>query len=296
MRVPQIVTDREAWLAERRKRLNASEIAAILGLSPHATAGEVWLDKMGRLDPLPGNDAIALGHAIEGPLLDIAERQLGPLKRQARFVDEDSILAATLDGWLMDLGEAVEAKTYGLLNPMADTDEWGDDHSDQVPAQYWIQCQVQMRCSGAELAHLYALVAGRGMLRYRIAGDRKVQEQIIEFCAQWWRNHVIAKQAPESLRLPLDVLRRVRREPGSTVELPNEAIDMLDRYEAAKDATREAREQQESLRAELLVMLGDCEAGRLPDGRQVTFSTVKRRGYTVDATEYRQFRIRKAKG
>ena len=39
--------DRTEWLAERRKGVTSTDIAAIAGQSPWATALDVYLDKLG---------------------------------------------------------------------------------------------------------------------------------------------------------------------------------------------------------------------------------------------------------
>lgn len=287
---------REKWLAERKKRLGATDVSAVLGLNPYRTAYEVWLDKRDLLEPWEGNAATELGSRLEPALLDEAEARWGELQRNVVAVCGDAPIAATLDGWLVDREEVVEAKTAGLLSDFADVGEWGEEYTDEIPEQYVIQTQVQLLCTGAKVARVIALVNGRGILTYTILRDDAVCEIIRTKCSDWWQRHIAEGIEPEKTIPPaIDVIKRIRREPNSVVSLDQEACDLVDYLEVAKTAAKAANEEVERVKAQLCLSLGTSEGGLLPDGRMVTYLEQKRKEYTVAEAKFRVLRVKKGK-
>ena len=287
---------REKWLEERKQRLGATDVSAVLGLNPYKTAYEVWLDKRDLLESWEGNAATELGTRLEPALLDEAEARWGELQRNVVAVCEDAPIAATLDGWLVEREEVVEAKTAGLLSDFADVGEWGDEHTDEIPEQYIIQTQVQLLCSGAQVARVIALVNGRGILAYRVERDDAVTEIIRAKCADWWQRHIVEGIEPEKTIPPaMEVIKRIRREPNSVVSLGEEACQFVDRLETAKAEAKAANDEVEKLKGQLCLSLGTAEGGLLPDGRMLTYLEQSRKSYTVAAAKFRLLRVKKGK-
>lgn len=282
------------WHEQRRERLGASEVTAILGLSPWKSAYQVWLEKTGRVPPWEGNDATRAGQRLERAVLDQAEEDLGPLERNVVVpaVGLDCPLTATLDAWATHRDEVVEAKTSGIVGPVYG--EWGEEGSDIIPQAYLVQVAVQMLCTEAELAHVYALLGGRGIIRFRVARDEEVIDAIADQCARWWHRHIDQGIEPKlSEPLPLEIVKRLRREPNKTIDLAEDALASVQRWEAAKDIANSAKKTAEAAQSELLMFLGDAEAGTLPDGRVLRYGEQYRKAYEVAASTYRVLRITK---
>ena len=70
--------DRAAWLAARRAGIGASDAAAVCGMAAGwgATPLQVYLDKLGLLDPEPMKNAMRVGIALE-PMLATLYEDLG---------------------------------------------------------------------------------------------------------------------------------------------------------------------------------------------------------------------------
>ena len=96
-------TSRETWLAERRKRLGATDVSAILGLNPYKTAYEVWLDKRNMLEPWNGNAATSLGLMLEPAILDEAVCLALGKQFQSRAVPVPARIGAAHDAGGHDL-------------------------------------------------------------------------------------------------------------------------------------------------------------------------------------------------
>lgn len=281
------------WHEQRRERLGASEVPAILGLSPWKSAYQVWLEKTGRVPPWGGSEATRTGQRLERAVLDQAEADLGTLARDVLRVAEgvNCPLAATLDGMVIEDGIPVEAKTSGIVGPVYG--EWGEEGSDVIPQAYLVQVAVQMLCSEAELAHVYALLGGRGIIRYRVMRDEEVIKTIADRCCRWWEKHIERGIEPKlSEPLPLEIVKRLRREPNKTIALAEDALAKVLAWEEAKAAKSAAEKAAEAAQSELLMLLGDAEAATLPDSRVIEYREQSRKGYSVADSSYRVLRVK----
>lgn len=296
-------TDRDEWLAERRKRLGATDVSAILGLNQYKTAYEVWLDKRGMLVDGEPNAAMLLGSRLEPSLLDEAEERWGAMERQMVVHDAQSPIAATLDGWLIDAKRPVEVKTSGLSTDFAEKGHWGDKNTDEVPEWYLVQVQTQLMCTEAERCNMLALIGGRGLVEYFIDRDDEIATMIRQKTTDWWERHIVKGIEPPKDVVPsIDVLKRVRREPNTVVTFGSEVMEMVDQWEAAKAVAKVANDRADNLKARLITELGHAdesgqfvqhEAGLLPNGKMLTYLESSRKGYEVKPTTFRTLRIKK---
>lgn len=62
-------SERDAWLAERKKYITASDVAAVLRKSPYKKPIDVFYDKMGLTPPIPTNHHMERGIRNELPIL-----------------------------------------------------------------------------------------------------------------------------------------------------------------------------------------------------------------------------------
>lgn len=281
-------------IESRNSRCGASDAAAILGLSPYRSAWEVWAEKSGRLEPGKGSDATSMGQRLESPILDVAEAELGPLSRgDLVWLPRLALpLASTLDARVKATGIPCEAKTSGIVGPLYGT--WGDDGSDAVPESYLVQVTLQMVCCEADMAHLYALLGGRGIVRYRVLRDDDLANTLVDRLARWWDRHIV--QGIEPARdepVPLEVAKRLRKTPHKVTTFSDDAQPVIDEYEAAKAEKSAAEKRADAAQAALLLLLGDAEAAGLPDGRILTHSEQFRKGYTTKDTSFRVLRIKR---
>jgi len=244
-------------LAERRKHVGASDVPAILGLSPFRNAYDVWLDKTGQLPDGAESDAAHAGNRFEAAVLDEAEERLGALVRNVQMAAPDGLpIVATLDAMLRDSHEPVEAKTSGLFGPLSG--EWGEEHTDEIPEAYIVQVQVQMLCANANLAHVAAFLGGRGFAFYRVHRNRDLAQIIVERIMDFWTNHVGKGVPPADVAPSYDVIRLARRVPESTAYI-DPAI--YAECQAAIEARKIAEQNEEMAKAKLLAAMGSAEAG-----------------------------------
>lgn len=156
--IVQITQGSPEWLAYRQSRRNASESAAVLGISPWTTPYQLWLAKTGRGAPRRTH-AMQRGTQLEPVARAAYEEQTGVIMQP--LVLEAGAYSASLDGMTLEGDLIVEIKC-----PLRGTrsDLWQDVSQAQVPQHYAIQVQHQLMVSGAQIAHLWVFDGQRGIL------------------------------------------------------------------------------------------------------------------------------------
>lgn len=136
--IVQVAQCSPEWHAYRQSRRNASESAAVLGLSPWMTPYQLWLVKTGRTETRVTH-AMQRGTDLE-PLARAAYEEQTGLVMQP-LVLEAGDYSASLDGMTLEGDLVLEIKC-----PLRGTRShlWQDVQSGQVPTHYHIQIQHQL--------------------------------------------------------------------------------------------------------------------------------------------------------
>ena len=285
---------REQWLADRKKAIGASDVAAILGVSPWASEWDVWADKTDRLERWEGNEQTRLGQFFEPSVLDYAASKVGELVRGERVLHASLPVASTLDARVVFNSRPVEAKTTGLAGPSYG--DWGDPGTDEVPEYYLAQVHTQLLClPDADMGYLFALLPGRGVVQYDIERSDKICEHLGNVLGDWWDRHIINDVEPSRDKASLEIVKRMKRVPAKSIELDGEVAQMVLDREVLNAKVKSFKTAIESIDAQLLSSLGDAEQATFPDGSGVTYFKQKRGAYAVEECEYRVLRMKKAK-
>lgn len=275
----------------RMKHLGSSDMAAVLGLSPHQTAYDVWAVKTGRMPEIEANAAMELGNILEPSVIDHAETLYGNLIRnQYRSVKGEGVpIGANVDALIVQSGEPIEAKTVGILN--RSNEHWGEPLSDEVPDRVIVQATVHMLCTEQELCYVHALIAGRGFVPYVVRRDDVVVDVIKETAVKFW-NEFVLTDTPPANSLPTAVtIQKMRRTPDLVV--PVRAV-LVNRWQRLSSIKGKIEKKHKAAQIELLAAIGDAEAGECELGL-VTYLEQERKEYTVAASKYRVARFKKNK-
>jgi len=137
------------WHAHRAQYFNASECAAMLGISPYKTRDELLREKATGLVP-EVDDAtqrrFGEGHRVEAFSRSIAEEKLGEELYPCVGILEGTKLSASFDGLTMDGITVWECKTMNTTLHRVFTDNL------PLPEHYYAQLEQQLLVSGADKA------------------------------------------------------------------------------------------------------------------------------------------------
>lgn len=289
--------ERREWLEGRRQGIGSSDVAAILGLSPWQTALDIYLSK------------------VKPP---VEEKMAAPLEWGQRA--EPMIAAAIRDhyGWTLNKIPTVIHRQHRFLIASVDrlgpensvveiktasrADGWGEAETAEVPDYYWVQVQHQLEVLRetyeAKTAWVFVLIAGNDFRRYRVAYDPDYLPTVLDALRDFWAC-VETRTPPEPQWGHPSTLSAVQRlyepKPGATTILPGECDQWADSYERLGQEAKAANEERDAVKARLIHALGDCEVGKLLDGRTVTRKEIKRAGFTVEPTTYFSFTVKSPK-
>lgn len=180
----------------RRKMIQASDAAKVLGLSKFGTIMDVWIDKT---DPNPPIDAPHLmgGRKFEQVILEwFADVE----QCEIEFADPFEIISAdrwprvgaTLDALRLPERTPIDAKL--IDRPKAS--EWGEPGSDDMPVYYAVQLVVQMAVVDAPFAELAVRFPGAQPVGFRIHRDLDVEREVMGRCQDFYERHVLTRVPP----------------------------------------------------------------------------------------------------
>jgi putative phage-type endonuclease len=287
--------------AMRSETIGSSDVAAILGLSPFASAWDIWAEKTGvPMRQRQGTEATELGDEYEAPLVRWAATQV-PELHSIRYDEvlihpDHSILVANADAVGIEGGAPVgiESKTAGLCGPLV-RHEWGKSRSDEIPDRYWIQTQFQMACGGLSRVYVPVLLGGVGRVLYVVPRDDNAIGRMIEAVLDFVERYVQTRTPPPATPGE-DTIERIIRQPKSKTDLPASAAATIAEWRRLRDARLKFEHAEEKAKAKVIGLLGTAEAGTLPDGSSVTYLEYSRSGYTVAPCKYRSAKFLKRKG
>ena len=112
------ITDRQTWLALRRKSVGASDAATIAGLNPYKSRFALWLEKTQESDADSAGEEARWGLRLEDDMEDeLSLRGVRFTQRQVFCTHpRDTWCHATIDGIDTDT-EIWELKPFGCLTP-----------------------------------------------------------------------------------------------------------------------------------------------------------------------------------
>lgn len=222
-------------LEARRQTLGASEIPAVIGISPYKGAFEVWLEKRGltapRSDDTPWQ---AWGLKMEPVLADAYLDFMAREHSQIPILSGDGRTPVQVAGtpWSCTPDRLVTCYTAE-----AETAEWGVDFkqsrygdgygakgTEEVPAHVYTQCQWSMMVTDRGRWDVAALIGGSDFRVYHLMRDSGHIRDLVAAAQAFWR-HVLDGTEP-----PLDASNAAkqylqRRFPA------DEAVDPLPVYD-----------------------------------------------------------------
>lgn len=199
--------NREEWLAGRPASIGASEAAAIIGISPFASAYELWERKTGNAPEkdLSGNPVIEYGNRLEPAMRVMFQAEHPELKLEYYQFDmlyqgSRPWMTATLDGELTDeqgRKGVLEIKTASV-GKKSQREKWHD----AIPLYYRAQICHQLLVTGWDFAVLYAKLVklnGDSELRTYWFEREDMKEELDWLLKQetdFWNKFVLTKTAP----------------------------------------------------------------------------------------------------
>ena len=250
------------WLEYRRLGLGGSDASVVCGVNKWKSPLALWAEKTGQIPPLEAGEAAYWGNRLEALVKEEFTLRTGieitPVN-QILQSEEHPFMLANLDGVVYhpDYGPCIfEAKTTSAYN--------GSEWNESIPDMYILQVLHYMAVTGYKGAYVAVLIGGNQFRWKFIERDDDFINMLIQIEADFWW-HVQTNMPP-----PIDGSEASAKfiaekfpdsVPLSKIELPENAADLILKYESANEKIKEYEEQKRLAENQLKQMLGEHEAG-----------------------------------
>jgi len=278
---------REEWLKIRQKGIGGSDIAAVCEKSSFGSPLSIYLSKTDQAikdeeENIPAELGLELEPYLSKKFIKWIQKNEGldiELKEMDSILQHDTIdyFLVNLDRWFThpDRGDcAVELKTTTEFK----REQWRED---QVPDEYYLQCQWQLFITGWEFIYLAFLIGNRTFDVKIIPRNDVVIKNISDRATKFWIENVLNNQPPAPIGLMSDTeaLKMLYPEefpeteklptPGEEEEIIKN-IELLTKFRIDNnDIKKKIDECQQKIKA----IIGDNEFARAGN-KLVTFKTV----------------------
>jgi len=255
---------REAWLAERKKGIGSSDIAAIAGFNPWSSPIQVYLNKTGRGEDMEMNERMQWGIHLE-PIVAkaYAEKEGRKVSRVNAILQhpDSPICLANIDRMAGPLTEnkngVLEIKCTSYAKPWAG----GAD----APDMYYCQLIWQLGITGLPWGQFAVLLNGNELIVPNpVSADNKVFENLRTIAERFWHDHVIKDVPPNpSCAADYDGVKALY---GSVEEttcvLPETLAPLIEKRKEITDLAKSLEDQRKQIDAQVLFAMKENKWGK----------------------------------
>jgi predicted phage-related endonuclease len=265
------ITTREAWVALRSKDVTASRVAALWGLHPYCTAGQLFAQARGVELPKPSGELLERGNDLEAVVAAKVARENPTWKiEKAKHYYRDSVirLGATPDYYVVcpERGRGIlQCKTVGAWQFKKNYVD------DDAPVWIKLQATVEMMLTGASWGVIGVLVIGD--FQYELhtfpqerhaAAELKITKGVAEF----WRQVDAGIEPVFDFDRDADLIALLypSATEGKTIDLrgDNRVIAVLEELNLLAARNRDDEKAIKALKAELREKIKDAEIALVP--------------------------------
>lgn len=186
-------SDEDDWQELRRKRIGGSDIGAIVGVNPHKSIVDVYIDKI-QGSEFKGNDATFWGKMNEPTVVRVFSKKHSELiTYQVPYSVVEDFLIANLDGVLKDK----ETGEYGVLE-IKTTEVWNSKNweDDEIPQSYYAQVQHYLMLTGYKFAYVAVLIGSHKYREFRVERSEEDIEFIKNKATEFYRENILKEVPP----------------------------------------------------------------------------------------------------
>lgn len=249
--------ERTEWLAQRRRLITGTDIAAICGVDPYRTKMDVFIDKHYPKER-DTNEHMYWGITLEAPIADTYAKRNNVQLREGSIVIRDW-RGGTPDRIIVDQPKGLEVKTAGLRMSHL----WGDAGTDDIPTNYLLQCAWYMSLCDFPSWDVAVLIGGQEYRQYTLKRNLDLEGTILTLAEDFYRSHVLRFDPPQidnsessnrwlKQRYPSDVIPKLV---PSTRDLDEMAHNLNAIKQQISDLTKEADLIENSIK----LSIGDHE-------------------------------------
>jgi len=262
--------DRQAWLKLRNRGLGGSDASVIMGMNPWKSRLALWAEKTGEIPPedLSGNQRVYWGQKNEQNIAEWFMEQTGKkvIRRGMMQSCDWPWMLASVDREVVGEKAGLEIKTAGVDQAKY----WRDDN---IPDQYYLQCQWYMAVTGYDRWYIAVLIGGNDA-RWNVVERNQGQiDQLVEEGRKFW-NLIQTKTPPEADGTESAGQALSEIYPGGaegTINLDGMAT-ILARMKWLETQEKEAKAGKDECKQKIMAAMGNYEVATIGNDK-VTWKT-----------------------
>jgi putative phage-type endonuclease len=266
----------DEWHKWRMKGIGGSDAPTVCGFNPYKSIMELWLEKTGQAVPTEAGEAAYRGKVMEPIIIQEFQNRTGIQVGEELTVmqhEKYPFMIANIDGIAIHpqtkepcLFEAKTASSYR-------SHLWDDD----IPEEYMIQVQHYLEVTGLRMCYIAVLIGGNRFKYELIERDDELINYIISLEKIFW-GHVISGEPPtyDGSKASSEMLNKMypKAKPKSVIILPEQVQELLNQYEEAEVAEKDAGFRKDEAVNQLKELLKNNDTGIIGD-RVVTWKNVE---------------------
>lgn len=266
-----VTPDTSEWLEERRSSVGASEVAAVMGLSPWNTALDIYKSKQGvdrEFDPLLS----FVGHASEPIMHEWVEKFSGvQVKLEPAFMARSTaypFLHASFDRVSSDPFTTWQFKTVHHYS--------GHKWDEGIPTDVRVQVQAEMLVAGTAKAAVVVWIGGREFrLFWEYRDTRFIEEHMIPALTQFWGD--LQNGVPPAPSTPGELAEAWPDDAGE-LEAPEVALEWIEKLAFLLATAKEAEAEEKEIQQAIGTFMLDSQADTLTHNGQKLLTYKKQKG------------------
>lgn len=251
--------EHQNFIAERKKIIGGSDIAAVINEHPFKTKVDLYFDKIGEGTEIPDNAAMKAGRKLEPIVADYYAEETGRKVRNEfnmRLHKKYNFLGANIDRLILANDDG---RGTGILECKTTNSFYKRLWADEVPLAYYLQLQWYIGIFGYNWGALALLVDGREFVYYEYNFDSELFETLVKEAVSFWENHVVKRIPPEAKTASDIKLLYPQHEAGKAVEAADYTLTRLRTLGIKKNAEKSLKKEIEELETEIKLAIGDAE-------------------------------------
>ncbi|WP_256789789.1 lambda-exonuclease family protein [Frankia sp. AvcI1] len=272
--------DRALWLAERRKGIGSSDVAAVMGVSSYGSAQHVYYDKRGDLElESDAGEAALWGSLLEETVArEWARRNRSVVRRVGLIARKDAIhQRCTLDRRVDECPLNREQHERCALEVKCRNAFVAKKWKKNIPDDVLAQVLWQLYVTGYDHIHVAVLIGGSDFRQYTIrrADHTALIGDIVTVVDRLWRDIQLGRVPALTGEEPVDPMldlfdelwpdRQGMKNLDEFPALALEAFANITDYETARLEESAARKRKEAAKVAMTEALQD-RAGAVLDG------------------------------
>ena len=244
----------EEWLKAREEGIGASEVSAVLGVSPWETPFSLYLKKTHQVPPTEENEAMRRGHYLEDAVVQWWMHETGEQVIKASAADiiyvnpEHPYMRVTPDRIVRGRKKILEVKSTAV------------QMGEKIPVYYEAQCQYQMYVTGIHQAELIYIQGGLTFGRFVVDYDPGFAQYIASKVTEFWNENVLGGKEPDAICVEDLAVKVPKSTPESTVLADETALDQINVLREKKAMYDALGDEIMGLQNSLKMYMEDSEA------------------------------------